>query len=233
MKRKLLIALLAAMCLLLCGCAFHNKTLDGQMQAVVTALNEDDEAAFRELLLMPDAEEHELHTLYTDLRSEWEHAAPESAKLMNFSINHSAGEKHCEGKYLFENGCSLSFQYYEGDYGKGITKIGVSKSETNSKLWSIGSELVVYLICFLVNAVVILVTIVDIAVKRPPKYGWYILLALVSVPIFVQGYPLGLPVGAIVWWCIRRSVLRRKAAEQEGRTPQHRYTDTSRDPWEL
>ena len=67
MKRRLLIALLAAMCLLLCGCAFHNKTLDGQMQAVVTALNEDDEAAFRELLLMPDAEEHELHTLYTDL----------------------------------------------------------------------------------------------------------------------------------------------------------------------
>ena len=91
-----------------------------------------------------------------------------------------------------------------------------------------------FLICFLVNEVIILVTIVDIAVKRPPKYGWYIVLALVSVPLFLQSYPIGLPVGAIVWWCIRRSVLRRKAAEQELRTPQqHRYTDTSHDPWEL
>ena len=231
MKKKRTLVLCALLCLLLTGCGIGRNVLDPPMRAVVTALNDADEQAFRAQLLMPDADAQELHALYADLRTEWEPVDPDAAKLMNFSITTTNGQTNGEGQYVFENGCSLSFAYSDDDYGTGITRIGVSHSEANSRAWSFFStKTVVLLGCLLLCAACSIVTIVDIAGKRPPKFGWYILMALVSIPFPVRGYVVGIPAGAILWWCIRRVVLKRGAEAEPGA---HTYTDTSRDPWEL
>ena len=60
------------------------------------------------------------------------------------------------------------------------------------------------------------------------KYGWYV----VTAPIPVRSFLIGLPVGSIIWWCARRAVLRKKANAAELTLGAHPYTDTSRDPWE-
>lgn len=233
MKKKFAVLLLVLLCLLLAGCAFRKETLDPQMRAVVQALNDDDEQAFRALLLMPNADEQALHALYTDLHAGWSQTDPDTAKLVNYSVSITNGQTDGEGEYVFENGCSLSIRYYDGDYGKGITNIGVSHNASYSAAWELfGPQMLVFLLSSLVNAAFIVFTIVDISRRRPPKHGWYVVMALVTLPIPVHGYLAAFPVGAIVWWCIRRSVLQKSADAQESVSLQHTYTDTSRDPWE-
>lgn len=232
-KKRLAILLLAALCLLLAGCSFHNETLDAQMRAVVTALNAENETAFTKLLLMPEADESDLHALYTDLHGRWKPVDPDTAKLIGVNINIRSGEKTSEGNYIFENGQSLSFRYYEGDYGKGITAIGVSHSKEFETGVYYGSGWIVTLICAVAGLAFVVVTIVDIARKKPRNYGWYFVMAVVTFSLRVNAFRITLPLGAIIWWCIRRSVLQKKAALQETVPQQHTYTDTSRDPWEL
>lgn len=233
MKKKFAVLLLVLMCLLLAGCAFRKEALDPQMRAVVQALNDDDEQAFRALWLMQDFDEQTLHTLYAHLHAGWTQTDPDTAKLVNYSVSITNGQKVGEGQYVFENGCSLSIRYYDGDYGKGITNIGVSHNASYSTAWELfGPQMLVFLLSSLVNAAFIVFTIVDISRRRPPKHGWYVVMALVTLPIPVPGYLAAFPAGAIVWWCIRRSVLQKSADAQESVSLQHTYTDTSRDPWE-
>lgn len=129
MKKKLTILLLALLCLLLAGCSFHNETLDTQMREIVTALNERDEAAFTNLLFMPDTDAEQQHALYTELTENWKNSDPEASKLVSFNINIRSEEKDYDGEYILENGHAMRFHYYEGHAGKGISMISVSESD--------------------------------------------------------------------------------------------------------
>ena len=235
MKKKLLAAMLAVLCLLLCGCSFHNKTLDAQMRAVVAALNEDDEAAFAELLYLPEPGEEDVHALYSGLHELWIVSDPDTARMRNIQINTTNGEKHYTGDYIFDSGMALRISYYSGDFGSGIEEIavGAHEAQSDTPLPRFDAHLIPLLASGVLSLIAVVVTIVDIVRKKPRNYGWFIVLAIVTFRLNLNDWRIVLPLGAIVWWCIRSSVLKNNGAA--GRYPPagHTYTDTSRDPWEL
>ena len=67
------------------------------------------------------------------------------------------------------------------------------------------------IICF----VVILVTIVDVIRQRPPKFGVYIVIALLFFSFRINEISLSIPIGAISYWCARKKILEDKEAKTD------------------
>ena len=59
----------------------------------------------------------------------------------------------------------------------------------------------------------IIFSIVDVVRKKPRRYGWYIVLCIVVFWFnFNHVRYIVLPLGALIYWCIRKKLLTRKAA---------------------
>ena len=69
------------------------------------------------------------------------------------------------------------------------------------------------LVLLVLSLLIMIVTIVDIVRKKPLKYGWFIVLALIILPFTVSGLAIALPVGALLYWCLRKSLMKKKAAK--------------------
>lgn len=207
----LLIALLV-----LGGCTIHNDTLDAQMQKIITALNEKDTDTLRQMLPDDGIEEEQFLSDVEQLYSIWTPMDPSEARLIQLNVTKSPEQTVIRGIYSVPETSQYNCVQLISVEPKGESavlnnfNVGWVNSDTadHSPLNIIGIAL------SLISFAVIVFTIVDIARKRPKKYGWYIVLALFTFFLSVNGVRLTAPVGAIIYWCIRGSLLQKKAAEE-------------------
>lgn len=220
-KRFLALCLLGILvlgCLGLSGCGIKNETLDQQMTRMVTALNEGDEAAFTAMLYPGMEKEYDLHALFAQLEEYWAPVSPEELPLVSFHINAGTKGKTSEGVYAVpgnEKINTLLLVYAETEDGSGVSTIYLQQrdgQEAAAGKWNVPS-LILSLLC----AAVQILTIVDILVKKPRKYGWYILLALFffnfTLRLNGNAFSLAVPLGAIIYWCLRKRLLWEKARQ--------------------
>lgn len=205
-------------CLLLAGCTFKNKTLDTQTELVIEALNGDDPEEFTDLLL--DISDEDGLRGYEELKEYWIPTEPEDAKLISFNINTKVDPGHGSvktytGIYRLpreDEFYNLRIIYVESDDGSGLTSVRLGSFADKNAASSISVVSVVSAVIYLVAAIV---TIVDILRKKPGYYGVFIVIALIAFTANLPGASVVVPVGSVVYWCLRKSLLQKKAARSE------------------
>ena len=211
-------AFLLALSLVLGGCAIHNEMLDAQMQKTVTALNQKDTDTLRRMLPADGMDEESFLSDVEQLYSVWVPVDPSDAKLIQLNVTKSPDQTVTRGVYSVPGNEQYNcFQliYVEMKDGTSVLNrfdLGRADSSEHS---AAGSPLgIIGTVLAVISFAVIIITIIDIARKRPRKYGWYIVLSLFTFFLLVNGVRLTAPVGAIIYWCIRGSLLQKKAAAE-------------------
>ena len=220
MKKRILSITFALMMVLalLAGCTLHNKTLDPVMQRTVEALNQNDMNALRAMISEDTVDDAAFTYFAEHLSDYWQPTEPEALRLVKLNVQKSPGQTTWSGGYLLPDGAEynfLSLVYTEDAEGHGeLLGLHLDQvDETQAAGISVHSPfgvagLIYNLLCF----AFIVFTIVDIARKRPIKYGWYIVLALVSFYMTFNGVRFSAPLGSIIYWAIRKGLLEKKAA---------------------
>ena len=212
-KKKLavLMAAVLACCLFLSGCAVKNETLDAQLDRTLAALNQDDREAFF-ALLYPGLESNiDLDEGYRQIREIWIPTERENVELVRYNVNASPQQKAYQGIYRLPR--SDEFAYLEIDYletkeGRGLVGLHMGMiEEPEQKTYGVGQWINIVL-----YAAFVLFTVVDVIRKKPRKYGWYIVLALLYFRLRINSFSVSLPLGSIIYWCIRKKLLREKEA---------------------
>lgn len=216
---KTVLPMILVFCLILGGCTLKNKTMDEQMRHVVTALNDGDVEKIKSYMLPGAVEEQALEQGIGDILRIWTPVDPNEVKLVGFHKNtliHSDTKTvtyEADYRLLRADGpWDLRLVYQEAGEKRGLVGIWLSPEEAQKQTRTIG-ETVSNIVC-LVAAVV---TIIDILRHKPRRYGWYILLALFSFRFTIINngaltFYLRIPLGAIVYWCMRRRILTNKGA---------------------
>ena len=220
MKKRILsitFALLMVLALLT-GCALHNKTLDPVMQRTVEALNQNDMNTLRAMVSEETVDDAAFTYFAEHLSDYWQPTEPEALRLVQLKVQKSPGQTTWSGGYLLPDGAEynlLSLIYAEDGEGRGellglhLDQLDASESAEVSLQSPFGvAALIFSILCF----AFIVFTIVDIVRKRPIKYGWDIVLALVSFYMTFNGVRISAPLGSIIYWAIRKGLLEKKAA---------------------
>lgn len=222
----LLLLALLALSLLGGGCTLKNELLDEQMRIVVSALNDND-AARLHACMMPGVDEQALARGFSDMESIWIPVEADQVKLVNFQKNTAVAADTrtvtYKGVYRLprtDGPWFLRLTYQEAGEKKGLVGVLVSQGEENGGTARNTAQTVMDLICLAAA----IVTIVDIVRHKPRKYGWYIVLALFSFRAFtfnssVLTFYVRLPLGAIVYWCLRKRILATAASKKSGGYP--------------
>ena len=208
------LCLLLGCCLFLNGCAMalKNDTLDTQMDLVIDALNRDDEEAFLELFY-PDYDFGvDLHEIYPQLREVWTPLDRGEIKLVHYNIvnQKTSHEIISEGIYRLPRSDefnSMVIGYLETEEASGLVTLRMGTYSEGAG----ESASAVQTVFSVLSAVFVLLTVLDVVIKKPLKYGWYILLAIFWFNFYTNGLSLSVPLGSIIYWCIRRKLLWEKA----------------------
>ena len=209
-SKLLLIALLIG-CLALSGCSIHSKTLDPVMEQVLTALNTQDRDAMKSML-DPSLPEAELETGLEQMLEIWRETDPAEARLGNLQVERSGSwERHTGVYWLPEtedyNAIQLVYEITDGEGTLRYIHLGTADSA------GVPNRMTVLMI--LPVLALILFTIIDILRKKPRKYGFLIIIALITVPLPVASVQLAIPVGSALYWCLRKQLLRKKAEAEQ------------------
>ena len=204
-------------CLLMAGCTYKNKTLDPQARAVIEALNDEDPEAFTDLILEKYQEGGPEG--FESIKEHWIDTDPDEAKLVSLNINTKINPvdgtvKTYTGVYQLpreDELDNLKIVYVESKEDSGLSSVllgsYVDKNTSHVAVFNVASALV-----YLIAATV---TIVDIVRKKPGYWGILIVVALLAFTLKIMSVSISVPVGSIVYWCIRRSLLEKKAAKEE------------------
>ncbi len=223
MKRRfltlwVLVALVLA-CMAFSGCGFKNETLDGEARLLVSALNEGDEESFRALLYPGWEEQMDLHELFLQIKEHWVPLAPEDLQLSSFHVrasgNKSGHNKSIQGVYPLpgnEEYPAMLLVYSDTEEGKGLSSVYLLNEAPDAAAqepqpvwrWLLSS------LCIIIQ----ILTVIDILVKKPRKYGWYIILALLFFTFTHRTdqftIQFSIPWGAFLYWGMRNKLLREK-----------------------
>ena len=217
-KRPLILVITSLLLLtfILCGCTIHNETLDIQMQKAVTALNQKDTDALRQMLPIDSVDEETFLSDLEQLYSVWVPVNPSEVKLIQLNVTKSADQTVTRGVYSVpgneQYNCFQLICVKAKDGTAALNRFDLGWADT-SALSAAGSPLgIAGMVLAVISFIVIVFTIIDIARKRPRKYGWFIVLALFTFFLSINGVRLTAPLGAIIYWCIRSSLLKKKAA---------------------
>ncbi len=217
-KRTALLLCLLLVCLLfLTGCSAKNETLDAQLEQVLDVLDRGDEEAFVALFYPGIAPDSELHGFYAQFREVWTPLDREQIKLVsynvqsssNLNVHSSSGRKVFQGVYQLPREDELSLLeiiYVENEEGRGLTGLRMGQPAEGAS----GSPDVWQSVNLVLCAVVIILTIIDVIRKKPVKFGWYIVIALIWFNFRFNSFSLTLPLGSIIYWCLRKRLLREK-----------------------
>lgn len=214
--RILLMALLLACCLILSGCGqLKNEVLEGQMSAMVTALNREDYDAFRDLCYPFEDSEMALRTGFEELCANWVPLEPEQLELVQYTESRNAEGTLVQGIFRLPRNDeynALLIEYWKTEEGSGLVTFRITQvPEGRMKATKLTSNRILQWGWYLLNLGFIIVTIVDIIRKKPSKYGLYIVMALVffNLRIFVNGFSftLSIPLGSLIYWIIRRKLV--------------------------
>lgn len=216
-KAFALLTLILVIACALCGCSFKNETLDAEMAKAVTNLNvRDGEALFGQFypIIEKDAFLEALDPIY----AVWQETDPSTVKLVNINIKKNSvnGEpqKIIQGVYALDLGETpyyLSLVYLEKAGESGLYNLNLNEAQTAGGM-SISTASILSIAVLVVLWALILITVIDILRKRPRRWGWYVLWAIVlTVNITLNGFAIPLPIGVLNYWCRRKGLLRRKA----------------------
>ena len=194
------------------GCSLKNETLDPKTEALIKALNAEDEDAFTGLLY--PSQGYDAHSLFTQFIAFWKPVNYEDVKLIRINVSNNIQSglsiKAYEGIYQLPRNDEykqLRIVYSVTDKGSGITDLYLGNFIAQNKTVSI-----VNLISTIICLAGIVITIVDVIRQRPPKFGVYIFIAFLFFYFRINGISLAVPVGAISYWCVRKKILEHKEA---------------------
>jgi len=254
--KRILALVMAAILLLLCGCASIKEGgafLDGKLEQFMACIEANDKEGAAEL-----AYNQELGKNMTDafdgLAAYWPAKASDAYTRQSINVTIRNTAKIYQGSYLVESGGEeyiVDITYAEDENGVGITMLyanlsaDVVAATTPTGTLQTAAENTPLQWCFLalwpICIAFVIFTIVDILRKKPRYYGLWIAAAVIFLSVSLQisdsnlhfnwllailnqsqwlQYPdgantftLGLPAGAIAYWCVRGSLLRQKAAK--------------------
>lgn len=210
-KFAVLTAAILCFCLFLSGCGLKSETLDAQLDLVLSALNRDDRDAFVALLYPGLGSESDMEEGYRQIREVWIPTERESVKLVRYNFNASSGQKMYQGIYQLPRSDEygyLEIVYLETAERSGLVGLHMGMIEESQKNTS-GIGQWIFTILYLAF---VLFTIVDVVRKKPRKYGWYIVLSFLYFSLRVNSFAVTIPLGSILYWCVRRKLLMNKAA---------------------
>ena len=216
-KRKeygLLLALLLLCSLVLSGCALKNDTLDAQMGRVLDVLNRGDEEAFAALFYPDIASDSELYEIFGQFREVWTPTAIEQVTLVSYNVNSAPGKKDFRGIYELPRSDEYShmeLHYLETGEGSGLLGLQMGKLNDASTGKTSPWQTVYFVLC----GIFVLLTLVDIIRKKPLKYGWLIVLAIFFFNLRINGFAFTIPLGSVIYWCLRRKLLWEKAVRMK------------------
>jgi len=235
-KKWLACALLLLICLL-SGCRYTN-TLNDQLALVADTVNANDAEAFVSLFYPGIIPEESLLTFFEQIHSYGQTMDISEAKMFSFNYKSAASAGHREishsGTYLLymdQSLCQFSLQYVEADGVAGLVSMHINKLADTplplSLVWGLSIALLIAAFGLLI------ITIVDICRKKPRRYALWILLCLLFyIRCSILGIRFPLLLGVILYWCLRKTLLRRKAkaaarqASAEDMPADHVTTDT-------
>ncbi len=204
--------------LVLSGCAIHNETLDAQMQKAISALNQKDNDALRQMLPVDGIDEEAFQADLEQLYNVWVPTDPSEAKLVQLNVIKSPDQTGMRGVYLVpgneQYNCVQLIYIETKDGTDALNRIELGWADNNNPA-AAGTPLgITGTVLAVISFAVIILTIIDIARKRPRKYGWYIVLSLFTFFLSVNGVRLTAPLGSIIYWCIRSALLQKKAVAE-------------------
>ena len=227
MNRKwiALIVALGLLAVMLSGCSFKNKVLDAQMEMALAALNDGNSEKMYQLIYPGAMEERAFDEGFDQIMQAWQEKQPEDLKLVRFYVNSKVQadfrQKTYEGIYkmtLGDESCYIYLLYADTSEGSGIVNLNLLSEDEVSGV-EISAFSIVSLVFEVLFWLIVVFTIIDIIRKKPRRYGWYIVLALLRVTLRTGELALIVPVGVIIYWGIRRNLLRKKAEWLEAQNP--------------
>ncbi len=203
---------LIVLALLLLGCAADSSLMEEQKNLVVSCLNDHDPDGLQAIMYPNALSKEELEAGYQAIADIWQPMDAKDVKLIQLNSQTNAKQKIYQGIYQFPEEMeqyALYLSYVETDGGKGLTNIRIisaSQAQPPAAPLTLTISRIVT-VCF------ILFSVVDVVRKKPRRYGWYIALCIVFFWInFNNVRYIVLPLGALIYWCIRNKLLAKKAA---------------------
>ena len=212
---KAILMMFLVFCLVFGGCTLQDQVLDEQMRLVVAALNAGDVDMLAPYLLPEAGDREALEKGFSGIQKIWVRVDADQVKLvqLNKNVRTAAGTKTEIRVGVYQLPKTDGLWYLKLTYRitgdeKGLLGVNVSQGQEAGAAAKSWSDTVIRLICL---AAAIL-TIVDILRHKPRRYGWYIVLALFTFRFytFTNGattFALRLPLGAIIYWCLRKRIL--------------------------
>jgi len=226
-----LIVVLTLLAAMLSGCSFKNKVLDAQMEAALVHLNNGDAEAMYQLMY-PDAIEEQAFSEGFDLIMQiWQEKQPDDLKLVRFYVDAKAQadfrQKTYEGFYKTTFGEEIRYiylRYADTSEGSGIVNLNILAENEVSGV-EVSTESIVSLISEGIFLLIAVITIIDVIRKKPRRYGWFIVLAMLRSSFTSGGMTIVIPVGAMIYWGIRSKLLRKKAEWLKAQQSEEEHQD--------
>ena len=219
----LLLLALLALSLLWGGCTLKNELLDEQMRIVVSALNDNDAERLNACMMPGMGDGDSLAQGFSSMESIWIPVDTDQVKLVRFQKKTDVAAEIRTVNYRLprtDEPRFLHLTYQEIGDKKGLVSVYITWGDEKVGGARDPIQTVMDLICLAAA----IVTIVDIVRHKPRKYGWYIVLALFSFRAFTfnssaLSFYVRLPLGAIVYWCLRKRILATAAPKKSGGYP--------------
>ena len=218
LKVCLVFMLIAATCLLT-GC-LKNDVLDEQMHAFVSAYNRKDAKQIVSQFYKSGISEEEIEKVILQAHDLVGTLDESALRLTSINIRSQSVDgsrfKIYEGTYQFKKDGSaftLDLIYAtSADAGSGLIRFHFTPiAETSYHLSTVS---IIYLATVIIHAIGIIVSFIDIIRKKRKKKILLFILVLVYLRLNVSPYAIMLPLGSIIYWCIRNNLaIKQKPAE--------------------
>ncbi|MBQ6715342.1 MAG: hypothetical protein IJN21_02350 [Clostridia bacterium] len=210
-RRILLLFLLFACMCLLTGC-LKNEVLDQQMNSFIDAYNQKDAQSIHYQSWQNGISIEQLESVIEKAYSMCGTIDKDAMKLVSVNIRSQSANgiryKSYEGTYHFtKDGANFALEltYITTESnGSGLARFNLYPIAES--LVSFSSTSIVYLITCIIHSVGIILTIIDVIRKKRKKAVLWILLSLLYVRLNLSPYSILLPVGSIIYWCIRKNL---------------------------
>ncbi len=219
MFKRVLPIVLLAVCLLLSGCAKQMSESNETMRQIVQAFNDGDADAVYRMFPPNSIDEKAFDAFFSETLEGWQKVDPQEVRAIGFNINTKGGASTTQMTFLLPGDMENNVMQFEiestKEHGTYLSSLnfGTLPEDYNTSggtLQKISTPVLIWdLVCF----VFLIFTIVDIVRKKPKGYGWFIALAvLLSIPVTIGGAACSVPVGVILWWCLRKVLMKKKNA---------------------
>lgn len=211
---------LIALALLLSGCAEDAMQADSSLMEekknlVVACLNERDLNGLLAIVYPNDLPMEDQEAGFQAMTDVWKPVDAKDVTMIRLNSQTTEGKNQrvtvYQGIYQFPQETeqyALYLSYTEAGDARGLTDIRLIPADQVAP----AAEPLSLTVSRFATVCFILFSIVDVVRKKPRRYGWYIVLCIVVYWITTNGVThVVLPVGALIYWCIRKKVLEKKS----------------------